>query len=101
MHWYIKGLSYIDAKKAVSLIDAFVAQKKNVLDLSSDERLSWENVSANISTQSVAVSAHSQQQIDLINVVLADNDCGFASIDTPFLYKTSEEKIAIIKKEEH
>lgn len=95
---YIKGLSYDDAKRAVFIVTCFAQDKLEDPNLSFDERVSWkDNVCAHISIQAVTIHADSQLQIDLINVVLSDNECGFIDSEIPFLCTSMEEKDTIIQ----
>lgn len=95
MTGYIKGLSYTDAKRAMTLINTFAQDKIEDESLSFDERVSWKNVYANITSGAVAVGADTQLQIHQLNVVLQDNDCGFIDGEVPYTYKTPAEKESI------
>jgi hypothetical protein len=97
MKAYIKGLSYDNANKAIELIRSFVKNKLEDRTLDLDQRLAWKEVSASLSVQSVAVYGAIQDQIDLLNVLLSDNDCGFIDTELPFLYKSKEEKAEVIQ----
>lgn len=98
MNCYIKGLSYMDALQAVSIINSFTLQRRHDLTLSLDERLSWNFVYANISIQSVAVLVATELQIEILNVLLYDHKLGSIDFDLPFLLKSPDEKLEIIQK---
>ena len=98
MNCYIKRLSYLDATKAVDIINGFARERMHDSSISLEERLSWDAVYANISMQSVALIVDNEAQIESLNVLLYDNNLGSIDFELPFIMKSPSEKAEIIKR---
>ena len=91
MMYYIKRQSYPDAKKALQLINAHIAQQIDNKQLSLLVRAQWKEVYATLGAQSVSVSVSQDIQAYELNVVLEYNDLEIMITELPYLLQNSSE----------
>ena len=89
---YITGLSYEEACEAKKLIENFAKKQTENKKLTTSKRSMWKDVSAKFSAGGLAVTTEKIMQVQELNVMLSDNDCGYISQNEPFIQRSPAEK---------
>gem|GEM_PF-3675587 len=93
---YITGLSYEEACKAKKLIENFAKKQTENKKLTASKRSMWKDVSAKFTAGGLAVTTEKIVQVQELNVMLSDNDCGYISQNEPFIQRSPAEKENVI-----